>query len=61
MHRPKMLTLPLVAAFTLMASSAARATDAPTPTFAKDVAPIFFKSCVNCHRPGQIAPMSLLS
>ena len=61
MHRPKMLTLPLVAAFTVMASSAARAADAPTPTFAKDVAPIFFKSCVNCHRPGQIAPMSLLT
>ncbi|MBI3264987.1 MAG: hypothetical protein HYZ58_17820, partial [Acidobacteria bacterium] len=31
------------------------------PTFTKDVAPIFYKSCVRCHRPGQIAPMSLLS
>lgn len=29
-------------------------------TFTKDVAPIFYKSCVNCHRPGEIAPMSLL-
>jgi mono/diheme cytochrome c family protein len=30
-------------------------------TFAKDVAPIFFNNCVGCHRPGEIAPMSLLS
>src|SRR5262245_39673842 len=32
-----------------------------TPTFAKDVAPIFYKNCTNCHRPGEIAPMSLLT
>jgi hypothetical protein len=31
------------------------------PTFAKDVAPIFYKNCTNCHRPGEIAPMSLLT
>lgn len=30
-------------------------------TFTKDVAPIFFKNCVACHRPNDIAPMSLLS
>ncbi|MFP5262208.1 MAG: hypothetical protein ACLGJB_09925, partial [Blastocatellia bacterium] len=28
-------------------------------TFNKDVAPIFYKDCVQCHRPGEIAPMSL--
>src|SRR5689334_2478282 len=32
-----------------------------TPTFAKDVAPILYKNCATCHRPGEIAPMSLLS
>jgi len=32
-----------------------------TPTFSKDVAPIVFKNCTNCHRPGQLAPMSLLT
>jgi len=31
------------------------------PTFAKDVAPIFYKNCTSCHRPGEIAPMSLLT
>jgi hypothetical protein len=36
-------------------------TQAQAPTFTKDVAPILYKSCVNCHRPGQVAPMSLLS
>ena len=30
-----------------------------TPTFSKDVAPIFRAQCEACHRPGYIAPMSL--
>src|SRR5215216_4195420 len=30
-------------------------------TFAKDVAPIFLKNCAGCHRPGDVAPMSLLT
>ena len=30
-------------------------------TFAKDVAPIFQRSCQVCHRTGSIAPMSLLT
>src|SRR5215470_10458859 len=30
-------------------------------TFNKEVAPILFKNCVECHRPGEAAPMSLLS
>src|ERR1051326_5275467 len=31
------------------------------PTFSKDVAPILQRSCQQCHRPGAIAPMSLLT
>lgn len=31
------------------------------PTFYKDVLPIFQKNCQSCHRPGEIAPMPLLS
>ena len=34
---------------------------APVPTYTKDVAPILFKNCTGCHRPGDIAPMSLLT
>jgi hypothetical protein len=37
------------------------AADAPATTFTKDVLPILQKNCQSCHRPGQIAPMSLLT
>ena len=30
-------------------------------TFSKDVLPILQKNCQSCHRPGQVAPMSLIS
>ena len=30
-------------------------------TFHKDVEPILQKSCQECHRPGEIAPMSFLT
>src|SRR5438445_12609626 len=32
-----------------------------SPTFTKDVLPILQKNCQSCHRPGQIAPMPLLT
>src|SRR5436305_2162768 len=31
------------------------------PTFTRDVAPIFQKSCQTCHHPGTSAPMSLVT
>lgn len=31
------------------------------PTWTDDVAPIMAESCMNCHRPGQVAPMTFLS
>ncbi len=34
---------------------------ATAPTFTKDVAPIVYKNCATCHRPGEPAPMSLLT
>ena len=47
-------------AFTKTTGSANNAAAAEV-TFTKDVAPIFYKSCTGCHRPGEIAPMSLLT
>jgi hypothetical protein len=40
---------------------AAIATAAPVPTFSKDIAPILQHNCQGCHRPGEAAPMSLLT
>jgi hypothetical protein len=43
---------------TLATASAALA---DTPTFYKDVLPILQKNCQTCHRPGEVAPMSLIT
>ncbi len=32
-----------------------------TLTFAKDIAPIVFQNCSDCHRPGEVAPFPLLN
>src|SRR6266576_586742 len=50
-------TIALASAGTAAAQGAAAA----APTYSKDVAPIFYKNCTSCHRPGEIAPMSLLT
>ena len=34
---------------------------AASPTFHKDILPIFQKHCQSCHRPGEIAPMPFLT
>jgi peroxiredoxin len=38
-----------------------RASGAETPTFSQHVAPILLRSCAQCHRPGEVAPFSLLT
>ena len=43
------------------AAPASAADEVADPTFSRDVAPIFRRSCERCHRPGTAAPMSLLS
>jgi hypothetical protein len=45
----------------LVAPAAFAQTPAPSVTFTLDVAPILQRACQNCHRPGAIAPMSLLT
>ena len=42
-------------------SRAAGSGSAKEVTFSRDVAPIFYKNCAECHRAKDIAPMSLLT
>ena len=52
----------LAALLAVPATALAQTPSARGPvTFAKDVAPILQRSCQVCHRPGSIAPMSLLT
>jgi len=44
-----------------LAIAAAAMAASNTPTFNKEVLPILQKNCQNCHRPGEVAPMSLLT
>jgi Copper type II ascorbate-dependent monooxygenase, C-terminal domain len=62
----KRLTVPLLVALCLLAlafgtSSSANSGTKKEVTFTRDIAPIFYKNCAECHRPGEAAPMSLLS
>src|SRR4029450_5445816 len=57
------ILLVLIVVGVLIATGTTKAQDgagAPV-TFTKDVLPILQKNCQSCHRPGQVAPMSLLS
>jgi hypothetical protein len=64
-YREKMsigLTIGALIALSLLAFTAPVASQQPAaPTFTKDVAPIFQEKCQSCHRPGYIAPMSLVT
>lgn len=51
----------ILAAIMTLAAAGTAAAQSATPTYNKDVAPILYRNCTNCHRPGEIAPMSLLT
>jgi mono/diheme cytochrome c family protein len=52
----------VAAAFAFGLAAISRAAGAPAPTFTKEVAPILFKHCASCHRPGEIgSAVSLVS
>jgi mono/diheme cytochrome c family protein len=52
-------TLGMIGAL-FVASGAADSSDDHV-TFSRDVAPIMFENCVYCHRPGEVAPFSMLT
>ncbi len=60
MFRSLGVLLSVFAIAAMMPVSASAAED-EVPTFTKDIAPIFQAKCEACHRPGSIAPMSLVT
>jgi hypothetical protein len=55
MHTLRTALIGLAMGMTAMAASSS------TVTFNRDVLPVLQKNCQQCHRPGEIAPMSLLT
>jgi tetratricopeptide (TPR) repeat protein len=51
----------VVAALFLFAGLLANAAPAPPVTFFKNIAPIVYKECAPCHRPGESGPFPLLT
>jgi len=57
-----LICLAAVAWFVLPSGQAVNNKPSPKEvTFTKDVVPIFFKNCAECHRAGEAAPFSVLS
>src|SRR6266540_2233505 len=56
-----LLCLFLAVGFSPAGRAAEPVAAAAVPTFSREVAPIFQRRCQSCHRPGEVAPMSLLS
>src|SRR5271169_956074 len=62
-RKSNLVVLPalLIAVSGFMPAQTNKASGAGEVTFTKDIAPVLERSCQSCHRPGSIAPMSLLT
>src|SRR5262245_39267158 len=61
LQRPMLRVGAYALALGFLGGSASAADDKRPVTWAKDVAPIVADKCQDCHRPGQVAPFSLLT
>ncbi len=61
MKKAGLILLAFGFAIALVGSNTASGDARASLTFTKDIAPIFYKNCVGCHRSGEIAPMSLMT
>ena len=61
MRNARLHVVLLALAVGVMVPALAAAAAPETPTFHKDIEPILQRSCQVCHRPDNVAPMSLMS
>jgi mono/diheme cytochrome c family protein len=57
----RLVKLALALAALAIAALAGDTKSGALPTFNRDIAPILYKNCSNCHRPGEVAPFALLT
>ena len=60
-HRGPVVVVALLLGLLTPALAAAGQVEVAPVTFATNLAPVLQRSCVSCHRPGSIAPMSLVT
>ena len=60
-HAPSVRSALLALALVTPAITLAQPQPQPAVTFTQDIAPILQRSCLSCHNPGGIAPMSLVT
>lgn len=56
-----LLSLSVLVGSLVLAGTYAAQVPTAVPTFNKDIAPIVYQNCAVCHRPGEVAPFSLLT
>lgn len=56
-----LLSLIICSVMVVLGAGSTSSDDQAGLSYSKDVAPIFYKNCITCHRQGEIAPMSMIS
>src|SRR5260370_22836596 len=61
MSYPAVRSLVVAGLAVCLGGAAFQKSTTPTPSFYKDVVPILQDHCQSCHRPGEVAPMPLVT